>query len=600
MTAQSTTTTVLDCHQCGKKYNVTRFKPGKRFRCKDCHAILTVPKAAVEERGRYDARKKILFCASCARPVDVRNRQPKESFPCPKCQATMEVPAEHVAAKVGKAKEVGESVYDQETKSLRCNGCGSEYMVARYEPGREILCLGCEAVLLVPSDHVPARHSERPASQVKEQPEPAAEEAPPQEEEVEELPEEAFVPAEQPPAPPTPSPAARPAAKSGVEVKEAPQRPPPRPAGQRVHMGCEKCGHPMDVTGFDAGRTVMCPKCEHLGKVREGLSTDSFMDSASELGALAPTSAGNLAVISLDDGAAPAAAASSEAPVAAEQEAAADIDATRRVFSDFYKGEQQKAAKKGETSKVDRKDTRATRLVNTVEIDEILEPRVKTRRTLEDAATKAAGLVAKRAAAEKKTPVFVVTGLVLALGASGVATWVFLKSRQDRQRDLALKSALETSAKVERDKEVEQAETEHVLKAGQRVEVKGLVKGDPGCLLAGDRHGFLLVTRGRGTIWCEDPTRSRGDRFRSLAKRHEERDVVGLQMTGTLRPLAELRADKLPDEVARLVGEARRAVEEKRPPPADAWWVELEPASLDDLKYDEEYLKSPSSLKALK
>ena len=39
----STKKQILTREDCGKKYDVSRFKAGKRFRCKDCRAILTVP-----------------------------------------------------------------------------------------------------------------------------------------------------------------------------------------------------------------------------------------------------------------------------------------------------------------------------------------------------------------------------------------------------------------------------------------------------------------------------------------------------------------------------------------------------------------------------
>ena len=37
------------CGDCRKKYTVKSEMAGKRFRCKDCEAIVTVPETAVEE-----------------------------------------------------------------------------------------------------------------------------------------------------------------------------------------------------------------------------------------------------------------------------------------------------------------------------------------------------------------------------------------------------------------------------------------------------------------------------------------------------------------------------------------------------------------------
>ncbi len=46
---------------------------------------------------------------------------------------------------------------------LSCAGCKAQYVVARYQPGKEILCLGCEAILVLPSDHQPSRHGTKKA-----------------------------------------------------------------------------------------------------------------------------------------------------------------------------------------------------------------------------------------------------------------------------------------------------------------------------------------------------------------------------------------------------------------------------------------------------
>jgi hypothetical protein len=44
----------VSCSKCGKDYRVPEERAGKRFRCADCQAIVTVPSSGVDEELEFD------------------------------------------------------------------------------------------------------------------------------------------------------------------------------------------------------------------------------------------------------------------------------------------------------------------------------------------------------------------------------------------------------------------------------------------------------------------------------------------------------------------------------------------------------------------
>ena len=733
----STSKVILSCHGCGKKYDVTRFKPGKRFRCKDCREILAVPTPAVAETGSYVPVKKLLFCSDCGHGIDVRDLSPGATVTCTQCQEPVVVPEEHEPA-----QEAPTQTYDGESKSLVCTNCDSEYPVGRYAPGRSILCLGCEAILVVPTEHVQdvRRRSRRRTTKVTkaakhgrlqlhgvERPAPVVGELSPLESDAQGTPDgssssemavagtvekpksklksgvqvvepveesksnsgvqvikraeapkpqpesgvQVVEPVEKPqpgsgvqvvepvekPQPgsgvqvvepvekPKPGsdvqvvePVEKPKPGSGVQVVEPAEKPKPEsgvkvvdlvgkqpgregsaevapPDESKLIMLCEKCDHPIDVTGVEVGRRVMCPKCENLTEVPAGLEP-SYEDLSASL---------QLQTISLDDVV--------EEEEEEEQGGPPNIEGLRAVFSEFHQQEEERqqnleTREPGRGRGLRRMDTKATRQMEEHELDAILEPSVRPQ-TLEVVLKQSSVTTPKRSVPQQKPfPVFLAAGLTIFVCFAGLMTYVLIVSRSKVKATETRK----TEEQAEVQQEIKERAKEHEgvvgpggLKVGLVVELSGVLKSMKGHLDS-DRQGFLVVMRSGVMIWAEDSSRSHGRRFQKIRARQAKGESVCVTLQGTVRAirslpgldLSELGAEdrgvlsellatppsglsgKQKEKEAELLDRVMRGAGSRLPSSvADhKMWVEIEAGPIEFLPF-EEYVRLKGSIRIL-
>jgi len=489
---------------------------------------------------------------------------------CPKCKGTMQLPPDHESSVARPIKETKQELYDAASKTLTCGSCDAEYDVGRYAPGREILCLGCEAILVVPSDHQQRRHRDKKKKKKKRDKTrtkglPTADEVKREERKHDERKKTrkgSKTRSRLKPATELPAPGEKPVAETRPPLqqkgkKAGRSRSRPEREGrsrsetkarrkkkrrQKIVLCCSKCEYKFDVGNIEPGRSVMCPECEQLTVVPAKPVADAHMQSA-----------GDLAVIEIS---------------ASEETGAIDIAATRNAFSEFYEQE-------AELEPDDKKYmTRDTRVVETGEIDEILEP--ARRRTLEDVAMNNIAITPRESRREKPFPIFAVAGVVVLVPCLGLMVYLLIQSRQDVASKKYAKRRSEMVPVVA-------PKTVDPLKPGVRVEVRGVIRGGKGMLLAKGRCGFLLITRGSGDLWIEEPSCAGKRLFARFAQQHQRNQRITIKLVGVVRARSEL----LGIEGLPAVLKSHRI------------WIEVDASTIEPIGYGE-YKALSNSLTVLK
>jgi transcription elongation factor Elf1 len=144
---------VLRCDRCRTRYDVSRYGPGTRFRCRTCGTELRLPL-----RGRWlgagewelDVDSGWLRCNGCGRGYDVAGRTGKAAFVCRPCHRVFLLPdvlpdPTDVGGTAGDEWEL-----DVDAGLVRCNGCGYSYDVSLYAGESDFTCPRCTTVFRMP------------------------------------------------------------------------------------------------------------------------------------------------------------------------------------------------------------------------------------------------------------------------------------------------------------------------------------------------------------------------------------------------------------------------------------------------------------------
>lgn len=80
------------CPSCGKIYQVSQTYAGRRFKCKQCQAIISVPSSSDSATSGSAKGKIRCTCSNCSRTFNLPPKYAGKKFKCPQCQQVVQAP----------------------------------------------------------------------------------------------------------------------------------------------------------------------------------------------------------------------------------------------------------------------------------------------------------------------------------------------------------------------------------------------------------------------------------------------------------------------------------------------------------------------------
>ncbi|MCI0342148.1 MAG: hypothetical protein L0216_13560 [Planctomycetales bacterium] len=144
---------LVGCPRCGTRYDVSRYGPGTRFRCRRCGVEVRIPL-----RGRWlgagewelDPDTGSLRCNGCGEVYDVSGRTADAAFVCRRCRRVFVLPPVLPVAEKMHGTAGDEWEMDVSAGLIRCHGCGFSYDFSLYAGETDFTCPRCRAVFRMP------------------------------------------------------------------------------------------------------------------------------------------------------------------------------------------------------------------------------------------------------------------------------------------------------------------------------------------------------------------------------------------------------------------------------------------------------------------
>jgi uncharacterized protein YbaR (Trm112 family) len=149
---------ILRCQGCKTRYDISRYSPGNRFRCRRCGLTLQVPaRGAWKRTGEWeiDVEKSLVKCNRCHQAYPLDAHAIEGAFVCKKCRRVFSGLRELVEGGPAPSGADEEWEIDVETGQIVCPGCRYGYDLTSHPPGTDFVCRHCGRVFRMPKE-IPA------------------------------------------------------------------------------------------------------------------------------------------------------------------------------------------------------------------------------------------------------------------------------------------------------------------------------------------------------------------------------------------------------------------------------------------------------------